>query len=49
MILDIIKHYSDFIEKYEILKFKIVGDAYSLICVIDLKNATNLTVRDYLF
>jgi len=49
MILDIIDKYSDIIAGYDILKFKIVGKSYQLICRIELRDTTLLFVRDYLF
>ena len=49
MILDIFDSYSEIITKYEIVKFKIVGVSYQLICRIDFLDESQLYVRDYLF
>jgi len=40
MILDIIDKYSDIITGYDILKFKIVGTSYQLICRIELRDTS---------
>lgn len=47
--LGIIQKYSEIIEKYDILRFKIVGNSYQLICKIFIINNAQLFVRDYLF
>ena len=49
MILDILEKYSEIIIKYDIVKFEVVGTSYNLVCQIELKDQTELFVRDYLF
>ncbi len=49
MILGIISNYSDIIENYDVIRFKVSGSSYTLICKINLMNHNQLFVRDYLF
>ena len=49
MILDILGRYSDIIAGHEILRFRIVGNSFQLVCRIELSDSTPLFVRDYLF
>ncbi len=49
MILDVIHKYSEIIVKYDILKFKVVGHSYQLVCKIIFTDQTLLFVRDFIF
>jgi hypothetical protein len=49
MILDVLGRYTDIVRYHEILKFKMAGDAYQLVCRLDLLDGSILFVRDYLF
>jgi len=49
MILDILQRHATIITHYEVIRFDVVGDAYQLICQLNLSDGSILHVRDYLF
>jgi len=49
MILEILAQYQNIIISHEIVKFRVVGNAYQFICKVELIDSSFLFVKDYLF
>jgi hypothetical protein len=49
MFLDVFAQYQDIITSYDVLQFRMVGASYQFVAKVQLNNATELHVKDYLF